>query len=182
MVTHQQTDLGHRKRTGPNGSAMPPTPGNSYPPDTLSERLGSRERSEESPLARPTQRAPEAEPVPTGNTQESSRPTFGIEEIHTIAFRCGVCRTEVRFPRIRWASSPECCPNCGARWMSQPSQQEGWTEDVSTYVFRVILAFREALQALAGMERTAVFTLALEMNECPDHAKAGPATTGKFGK
>ena len=172
MVTHQQTDLAHRKRTGPNGSAMPPTPRNGFPPDARPERPRSREMDEESPLVSPAQPAPEAKPAPSGNTQESSRSTFGLEEIQTIAFRCGVCRTVVRFPRIRWASSPECCPNCGARWMSQPSQQDAWPEDTSTYVFRVIRAFREALQALAGMERTAVFTLALEMDECPDHAKA----------
>ena len=58
--------------------------------------------------------------------------------------------------------------------MRQPSAQDPSPEDHSTYVFRIILAFREALQALAAMERTATFTLQLETGEFPEE-RQGPA-------
>jgi hypothetical protein len=126
--------------------------------------------------------APEAESARADRrTLTAARSRFGLDEIYAVAFRCDQCQTVVRFPRIQWAGFPESCPNCGTEWMREPISQSQWPEDKSAYIFRMIRAFREALQALVGMERSSVFTLLLEMNERPSHDKAGRSDATREG-
>lgn len=123
----------------------------------------------ESPEVRAGKRVTEEKPAHDAKAWEHQPATFELEEIRTISFRCEQCQTVVRFPRIRWARSPESCPNCGARWMRRPSAGNLLPEDRATYVFQMIFAFREALQALAGMGRGALFTLILEADGSRNH-------------
>ncbi len=175
MLTHSQADSTGRKLTKSHDSPIPPLRENSFPAHRPDARAVSTEPPPEKSVAPPEQPARESKPTHTGKTQGNGSSSFGLEEILAIAFRCGLCRTVVRLPRIRWASSPESCPNCGAHWMRQPSDQNSSPEDNAAYVFRIVLAFREALQALAAMEQTAMFTLLLETGESPNPGKARPA-------
>lgn len=182
MLTHDQFDIAPQKGTVPVGSTVPPPHANQLPEPSRQERSERREPADANPPSSQTRSVSEAGRTNVGRAHVSTRSSFGLEQIRTVAFHCGRCRTVVRFPRIRWANFPECCPNCGARWMTRPTGQSTWSEDTSTYVFRVVRAFREALQALAGMERTAVFTLALETGEYPNDGDAPAAANGRNGK
>ena len=91
--------------------------------------------------------------------------TFELEEIRAVLLRCSECRTEVSFPRIRWANLPERCPNCGAVWMQAPPSGLNASETDATRAFKAVQAFREALQALIGLSRATGFTIGLETKE-----------------
>ena len=91
--------------------------------------------------------------------------TVELEEILAVLLRCGECRTEVSFPRIRWANLPERCPNCGAVWMQAPASDLNTPETGAMRAFKAVNAFREALQALIGLSRTTGFTIGLETKE-----------------
>jgi hypothetical protein len=108
--------------------------------------------------------------------------TFDLDEIRSVFFRCNGCRTAVSFPRIRWANLPERCPNCGASWMQEPSSEFGAPEDNSMKAFAAVKAFRDALQALISVSRTAGFTVGLETVESSDAEETiekpvGPGTS-----
>lgn len=91
--------------------------------------------------------------------------TFELEEIRSVFFRCNECHTAVSFPRIRWANLPERCPNCGVSWMQEPNPAFGFSESNTTRAFKAVQAFRDALQALISVSRTAGFTIGLETDE-----------------
>lgn len=91
--------------------------------------------------------------------------TFELEEIRAVLLRCSECRTEVSFPRIRWANLLERCPNCGAVWMQAPVSGLNASETNATRAFKAVQAFREALQALIGLSRATGFTIGLETKE-----------------
>jgi hypothetical protein len=182
MLTHDQSDIARQRQTVPAAPTVPPTQVNQFPGPSRHIQSERPETPEVTPQSSDTQNESEVTRMTPGKAQESGRSSFGLEQIRTISFRCGRCRTVVRFPRIRWTSFPECCPNCRTQWMTQPTSQGSWQEDTSTYLFRVVLAFREALQALAGMERTAVFTLALETSEYPNDGHAAPTPNGRNGR
>lgn len=179
MLTREQSDIASRRQTVP--PAAPAAGSNRDFQSSHREQPERRESPEPAPLSSHAQPASGEREMTPPHVQEASRSSFGLEEIRTIAFRCGQCRTVVRFPRIRWTSFPESCPNCRTRWMTPPTVQSSWQEDTSTYVFRVMLAFREALQALVSIEGTAVFRLALEMGEYPNDGNAAPVATGRNG-
>lgn len=105
-----------------------------------------------------------------------------LSQIRAVAFCCDECQTVVTLPRIRWANSPEKCPNCGARWMSKPSPDSSLPEDDPTYVYRLVSAFREALQRLIGVKQTAVFHLLLEIGESSTPGECGPTVNTRKGK
>lgn len=105
-----------------------------------------------------------------------------LADIRAVAFCCDACQTVVSLPRIRWANSPEQCPNCGARWMSKPSADPSFPEDDPTYVYRVVSAFRESLQKLIGVRQTAVFHFLIEIGESTNQAKRNPTETRRKGK
>ena len=180
MLTHDDADIAHLKRTVPVGSDLPPSRKQRLPENSGRQSEGSRtlEKSKQSNTAH---RLSETKPVNDAEVLGSRWSSFGLEEIRTITFRCHRCRTVVRFPRIRWTSFPESCPNCRTQWMTPPTAQGSWQEDTSTYVFRVVLAFREALQALVSMESTVVFRLALEMGDYPNDGNTTAATKGQNG-
>lgn len=104
--------------------------------------------------------------------------TFDLDEIRAVSFCCNECRTAVSFPRIRWANLPECCPNCGAAWMEEPAPEFGTPENNATQAFKAVKAFRDALQALISVSRTAGFTIGLETIE---PAEAGDSEAKKTG-
>lgn len=91
--------------------------------------------------------------------------TFGLERVQAVTFRCGECRTIVSFPRLRWANFSNHCPNCGVRWMERPGPGDGREEDPATTAYRAIRSFREGLQALIGLEKTAGFAVGLELDD-----------------
>jgi DNA-directed RNA polymerase subunit RPC12/RpoP len=105
-----------------------------------------------------------------------------LTQIRAVAFCCSECHTVVSLPRIRWANSPETCPNCGARWMSKPSPDGSLPDDDPTYVYRVVSAFRDALQRLIGVKQTAVFDFFLEIGESSNQTRPGSAETRRKGK
>lgn len=147
MQTHHESDSSPEQKPGP--SPVPVSPGRANRSSSLAVADHSEpERTEK--------------PVETRQPAKSGRRSFSLSEVRSVALRCDHCQTVVRFPRVRWARSPESCPNCGAPWTRQPSSQDPLSEDASTHAFRVLLAFREALHALAGMNSSAVFTIALE--------------------
>lgn len=173
MSTHHQPDFADQERPTPNphqGSG-PCAPSGFFPPKADGRRPVVREES----AGRPTEELPlqarESESPRADRDQPTTRSRFGLDEIQSIDFRCDLCQTVVRFPRIQWAGLPESCPNCGTEWMREPASQGLWPEDQSAYVFRTMRAFREALQALVGLGGSSVFTLQLEMNEQPNHGK-----------
>jgi hypothetical protein len=174
MLTHSHPDPVGPKRTVPNGSPTRPPRENRLPTDPPNARAVSPEPPPEESLLTPEPPVTASEPLPAVRMQGNGRSSFGLEDIRAVAFRCGMCRTVVRLPRIRWASSPESCPNCGTHWMRQPSDQNSSPEDNANYVFRIVLAFRESLQALAAVEQTAMFTLLLETGESPNLPGARP--------
>jgi len=90
---------------------------------------------------------------------------FDLDEIRAVFFRCNECRTAVSFPRIRWARLPERCPNCGAPWMQEPSVALAFSEDAVIRAFQAANAFREALQTLVTVSRSAGFTVGMEAEE-----------------
>jgi hypothetical protein len=90
---------------------------------------------------------------------------FDLDEIRSVFFRCNECRTAVSFPRIRWASLPERCPNCGVTWMHEPTSEFGIPEDTATQAFKAVKAFRDALQALISVSRAAGFRIGLQTTE-----------------
>ena len=90
---------------------------------------------------------------------------FDLDEICAVFFRCNECRTAVSFPRIRWARLPERCPNCGASWMQEPSGVLVFSEDAVIRAFQAATAFREALQTLVTVSRSAGFTVGMEAQE-----------------
>jgi hypothetical protein len=104
-------------------------------------------------------------PGPGMDAEGCAEMTFELEEIRAVLLRCSECRTEVSFPRIRWANLPESCPNCGAVWMQAPLSGLNVSETNATRAFRAVQAFREALQALIGLSRAAGFTVGLETKE-----------------
>lgn len=102
---------------------------------------------------------------------------FDLDEIRTVFFRCKDCRTAVSFPRIRWARLPEQCPNCGASWMREPPSGLTFSEDSVIRAFQATNSFRDALQALMSLARSARFTIGMEAeeknespNDCQDSA------------
>lgn len=108
--------------------------------------------------------------------------TFDLDEIRSVFFRCNECKTAVSFPRIRWANLPERCPNCGVSWMQEPSPEFGIPENNKTRAFAAVKAFRDALQALISVSRTAGFTIGLETVESSDAEETiaksvGPVTS-----
>lgn len=105
-----------------------------------------------------------------------------LTQIRAVAFCCSECQTVVSLPRIRWANSPEKCPNCGARWMSKPSSDGSLPEDDPTYVYRVVTAFRDALQKLIRVKQTAVFHFFLEIGESSNQTSPGSVGTKQKGK
>ncbi|HVB34893.1 MAG TPA: hypothetical protein VNJ52_11055 [Patescibacteria group bacterium] len=90
---------------------------------------------------------------------------FDLDEIRTVFFRCNECRTAVSFPRIRWARLPERCPNCGSSWMQEPSAALAFSEDSVIRAFQAANAFRDALQTLVTVARSAGFTVGMEAEE-----------------
>jgi DNA-directed RNA polymerase subunit RPC12/RpoP len=112
---------------------------------------------------------PHVNPAPQTATAKGGRLVSDLAEIRAVAFRCGECQTIVSLPRIRWVNSPENCPNCGSRWMHQPSPDTLLPEDESTYVYRVVSSFREALQRLIKVKQDAAFQLLLEFDAPPNH-------------
>ncbi len=94
--------------------------------------------------------------------------TFDLDEIRSVFFRCNGCHTAVSFPRIRWANLPERCPNCGLSWMQEPSSAFGVPENDTTRAFKAVQAFRDALQALISVSRTAGFKIGLETDEAEE--------------
>ncbi len=103
--------------------------------------------------------------------------TFELDEIRAVLLRCSECRTEVSFPRIRWANLPERCPNCGAVWMQAPLSELNASENEATRAFKAVKAFREALQALIGLSRATGFTIGLETKDADAPAEqAAPQT------
>ena len=103
--------------------------------------------------------------------------TFELDEIRAVLLRCSECRTEVSFPRIRWANLPERCPNCGAVWMQAPLSELNVSETDATRAFKAVKAFREALQALIGLSRATGFTIGLETKDADAPAEqAAPQT------
>jgi predicted nucleic acid binding AN1-type Zn finger protein len=103
-----------------------------------------------------------------------------LEEIRAVFFRCNECRTAVSFPRIRWVRLPERCPNCGAAWMQEPTTELTFSEEIAIRAFQAANAFRDALQALIAVARTAGFTIGLETEDRSEsvpgnspHAKSG---------
>lgn len=97
-----------------------------------------------------------------------------LAEIRAVALCCGECHTVVSLPRIRWANSPENCPNCGARWMRKPPSDGLLPEDDSTYIYNVVSNFRQALQNLIGVKQAAAFDVLLEIGESPYRRKCSP--------
>lgn len=105
--------------------------------------------------------------------------SLNLDKVRTVDVRCEACHTVLHFPRMQWVNSPECCPNCGTRWMHQPAPNGLFPEDTSAYVFEAIVAFREALQAIATVQPTAVFTLTLEMEGSPIPGTPGSTAAGQ---
>lgn len=173
-----------------------PDPENIYPSGPSVPLTGERpfpspegDRESGSPASRPYGRTTEAKAT-MRREQASVRPgavksagngcaTLTLDDVNAVDVRCAACNTVLRFPRTQWVNSPECCPNCGTRWMRRPAPDGLLTEDVSSYVFLVIDAFREALRDLAAVGQTAGFTLALEMEGSPNPAMAGSPPAGK---
>jgi predicted RNA-binding Zn-ribbon protein involved in translation (DUF1610 family) len=113
---------------------------------------------------------------PAAVTAKDSRLVSEITEIRAVAFRCGECQTIVSLPRIRWVNSPEKCPNCGSQWMHKPSTDSLLPEDESTYLYRIVSSFREALQRLITVKRDAAFHLLLEFDESPEQKNSSAET------
>lgn len=172
IVDHQPDSASARRQAIGSPAAQP---GEFFRERPSAKQPQSAQLPAEEVESAPLQPTPEEESSEVRKTAGNGRASFGLDAIRTVAFRCGQCQTTVRFPRIRWANFPESCPNCGAEWMREPSPQNPWPEDKPTYVFRVLLAFREALQALAGMERSNLFSLLLEMDDTPNPGKIGHA-------
>lgn len=105
-----------------------------------------------------------------------------LAEIRAVDFCCDKCQTVVSLPRIRWVNTPEDCPNCGARWMRKPSPDSLLPEDDSTYVYRVVSSFREALQRLISVKRSVAFRLLLEIDESPNHKPRNLAESRRNGR
>lgn len=105
-----------------------------------------------------------------------------LAEILAVDFCCGECQTVVSLPRIRWVNSPENCPNCGARWMRKPSPDSLSPEDDSTYIYRVVSSFREALQRLISVKRSVAFQLLLEIDGSPNHKQRSLAESRQNGR
>jgi hypothetical protein len=97
---------------------------------------------------------------------------FDLDEIRAVFFRCNECRTAVSFPRIRWASLPERCPNCGAPWMREPTPALAFSEDTVIRAFHAANAFRDALQTLLTVARSAGFTVGMETEERSEQGKS----------
>lgn len=90
---------------------------------------------------------------------------FNLDEIRSVLFFCNECRTTVKFPRIRWANLPERCPNCGVAWLRKPTTDLEIVEDHVVMAFKAVKAFRDALQALISVSRTAGFRIGVETTE-----------------
>lgn len=178
MATDHELHSGGGRQISSNGSPMPPMRRCPFPVPPCQEQSDAPINHSGKSSARPAPKVPQAQTEKIG---ETARTSFDVEEIHTIAVRCTTCQTVVRFPRIQWVNAPECCPNCGARWMRQPAPENQLPQDRPAYVFQTILAFREALQALAAVESSAVFTITLEMDESRYCTKANPATAKRKG-
>lgn len=112
---------------------------------------------------------------------------FDLDEIRAVFFRCKECRTAVSVPRIRWASLPEQCPNCGASWMREPPSSLPFSEDSVIRAFQAASSFRNALQALMSLARSARFTIGMEAdggsesrNDCEETpVRVSPAVSAK---
>jgi hypothetical protein len=102
---------------------------------------------------------------------------FDLDEIRAVFFRCNECRTAVSFPRIRWVSLPERCPNCGASWMHEPSAGLAFSDDAVVRAFQAANAFRDALQSLVTVARSAGFTVGMETKERSGSGNGGMEAT-----
>lgn len=178
MATDHEMHSKEGNRISPCGPTLPPAGKIHFPNPSHSERLDSPVDYSPESFVQP---APEMPKAHTSRIQETGRTTFELGDIGAIAVRCTACQTVVHFPRIHWVSAPECCPNCDTRWTRQPASQDVWPQDPSTYVFETILAFREALQALAAVGPSAVFTLVLEIEESRYHGKTNSTTPRRKG-
>ncbi len=172
MQTRSETGLPVAKRSDSSRATLSPLPGPLVSPSrakTTSRAADRRESESDQKLAE----------IPQPG--KGARLSFSLKQIRSVALRCDHCRTVIRFPRIRWTGSPESCPNCGTSWTRPPSCQDPLSEDVATYAFRVLHAFREALQTLSGMNSGAVFTVSLETGRRGSKEKFQPAVAAPNG-
>jgi predicted RNA-binding Zn-ribbon protein involved in translation (DUF1610 family) len=158
------------ERFGWSGLATPPDRGEMPPPTAIATPV--HPTSKEPPREEQT---PAVNQSPSVATAENARLVSDIAEIRAVSFRCGECQTVVSFPRIRWVSTPENCPNCGSLWMRKPSTDNLLPEDESSYVYRVVSGFREALQRLITVKQEAAFHLFLEFDEPPNQRNGSAA-------
>jgi hypothetical protein len=164
-----------REESESHDIAMPP-PRRTVPVDHPDAPPSKRRVSEEPP------RSSDAVELRLITTTGNGRSVSDLSDIRAVAFCCDACQTVVSLPRIRWANSPEECPNCGARWMRKPSPDGSFPEDEPTYVYRVVSAFRDALQKLIGVRQNGVFHFLIEIGESTNQAKRNPMKTRRKEK
>lgn len=179
MTTDRTLNTVNRDSIFPDTALVPPPTQRQLPTTACDRSAESPSDQQPKRMAKAARRAQAATRPDAEKSTQNGQPTLPIEEIRGVELSCAACHTVLHFPRAQWISSPECCPNCGTQWMRPPAPDSFLSEDPFAYIFQTILAFRDALQALAAVGPRAQFTLALEMEGSPNRAGAGSPLAGR---